>query len=111
MLTFKIDNTLCFTGGHEGLVNCAGSGQYLIWELLDPLAATSGNVRFSEIFVYNYRDFAQSGNTPVFHGLTNTNDWMGPNLLGNSNTVDDCGEANIDDKESFTVTITWAQAV
>ena len=50
---FRNDNTLCFTGGKEGLANCAGSGRYLIWELIKPLPS---KVEVSDILVYNYAD-------------------------------------------------------
>ena len=47
----------CYSGGMHGIVNCSGTGRYIIW--WDPTGP--GYVRFNEVLAYGSSDLAVDG--------------------------------------------------
>ena len=90
---YMTDNTLCYSGGPEGLANCKGQGRYLIWRLKSGI--TSGwDVQITELKVYDMTDIAQTG-TAIASGLTMNEANMSNTLVGTSDSQTNCLTATV----------------
>ena len=90
---YMTDNTLCYSGGPEGLANCKGQGQYLIWRLKSG-TTSNWDVVFSELKVYDMTDLAQTG-TAIASGLTMDEANMSNTLVGTSDSQTECLSADV----------------
>ena len=89
---YKTQNTKCFqNGGHSGLTNCSGQGQYLIWVL-----TSNYEFKATEIEVYSKPDYAQQAAISLDPSAMVSTEYDLSNLLGSSDGTANCykGEAS-----------------
>ena len=88
-------NQYCYRGKVNGIVNCQGTGQYLIFKLVEIPALITPEFGFTELRIYDMPDLASNA-TITYKDVTT---WEGSfanlanpaaNLLGSSNGGNEC---------------------
>lgn len=80
----------------------------MIWELVSGITSAD-DVTFSELFVYDRSDLAQTG-TVTTSGLTGVTSMQANQLVGTSNGSVDCLDLAVDLSNTFTVTVDLVSA-